>query len=228
MKAHLLAAKGAGDWTVVVADLQTQGRGREGRRWESRKGGLWFSVILRPKIPAGRVSLLQFLASNATRNAVLELTGVRASVKWPNDLVLKSGKLAGILVESKTIGDKVSHVIVGIGLNVNQNAAHLPTGATSILLRSGRRHALARLLASILTNMKSQYEDLENPTKILEEWWANCIHRPVHVQVETSEGTVRGISTGIDREGALLVETERHVVERVEAGTLRILDSKGT
>jgi len=223
VKAKALASNDALEWTVLVSDVQTRGRGREGRRWESHKGGLWFSVILRPKLPAGKVSLLQFLASNATRRAVVEETGVRAWMKWPNDLVLESGKLAGTLVESKSVGDKVSFVVVGIGLNVNQTKRQLPTAATSIYVSSGREHRLDDLLKSIVDNMRSQYQSLSDSGKILDEWWRNCIHRSRLVQVETPRGVVKGVNIGINPEGSLLIETSKLVVETVVEGRLRIL-----
>ncbi len=188
----------------------------------SHMGGLWFSVILRPKLPVGKVSLLQFLASNATRRAVAEQTGVQAWTKWPNDLVLESGKLAGILIESKSVSDKVSFVIVGIGLNVNQTKRQLPGGATSIYLSSGREHRLDDLLKGILDNMRSEYQSLSDSAKIIGEWWRNCIHRYRLVQVETPTGIVKGTSVGINPEGSLLIETGKLGVETVVEGRLRI------
>ncbi len=181
------------------------------------------SVILRPKLPAGKVPVFQFLASNATRRAVVEKTGVRAWTKWPNDLVLESGKLAGTLVESKNVGDKVSFVIVGIGLNVNQTKRQLPAGATSIYVSSGREHRLDDLLEGIVDNIRSEYQSLNESAKILGEWWRNCIHRPRLVQVETPRGVVKGVNIGINPEGSLLIETGKLVVETVVEGRLRIL-----
>lgn len=222
-KAKALAQDSAPEWTIVVSDTQTRGRGRMGRKWESQKGGLWFSVILRPIIPAGNVPVLQFLASNATRQAVYERTAVRAWTKWPNDLVLESKKLAGILVESKSEGDSVCFAVVGIGLNVNQRTGELPTGATSLYEVSGRKYRLNHLLEEIIKNMKKEYRRLKHPIEILDEWWRNCIHRSRQVQVKTRSGVVKGITTGIDLDGSLLLETGEHVLERLVEGTLRPL-----
>src|SRR5213594_566422 len=156
-RAQLLAEQGAPDWTIVTAEIQSRGRGRAGKDWMSPKGGLWFSVILRPKIQTGRLGLLQFLVSNSIRRALEKETSVRLGVKWPNDLVHESGKLGGLLVESKSVGDKASHVIVGVGLNVNLRREQLPAGATSTYMVSGRKHDLEKLLAAIVTDMKSEY-----------------------------------------------------------------------
>ncbi len=225
-KAKALAEDSAPEWTVVVSDIQTHGKGRMGRKWESHKGGLWFSVILRPGILARSVPMLQFLASNATRRAVHERAGVQAWTKWPNDLVLDSGKLAGILVESKSEGDMVCFAVVGIGLNVNQRMGELPAGATSLYEVSRRKHRLNDLMEEIVQNMKKEYRRLKNPVEIFDEWWRNCVHRSRQVQVKTRSGVVKGMSSGIDLDGSLLVETGEPALEKLVEGTLRVLNDQ--
>ena len=220
--AKLLASRGATDWTVVVSEAQTGGRGRTGKRWESRKGGLWFSVILHPRIPPGKVPLLQFVTSNAIRRAIVEKAGVRIWTKWPNDLVTETGKLAGILVESNVKADNVSFAVVGIGINVNQGKDELLPGATSVHTISHHKHSLEGLMNRIVENMKSRYDELDNPAVLLKEWWTGCIHRSKQVEVQTGNGIVKGVSTGVDLDGSLLVQTEKGA-ERVVEGTLRVL-----
>src|SRR5690348_6233842 len=144
-----------------MADIQTKGRGRGRNRWDSPKGGLWFSVLLRPKIQTPKLPLLQFLAAVATRTALEEATGLSVRLKWPNDLVIGNSKLGGILLESKTQGDSVLFVILGIGLNINQSKDLLPPGATSLRLESGERYNLLLLLRTILDEMRSSYDDLD-------------------------------------------------------------------
>jgi BirA family transcriptional regulator, biotin operon repressor / biotin---[acetyl-CoA-carboxylase] ligase len=209
---------------VVVADVQTKGRGRGRKKWESPKGGLWFSIILRPKVWTPRLSLLQFLAAVATRQALGQETGLGVKLKWPNDLVIGNSKLGGILIESKTQGDRVRFAILGIGLNINQEKTQLPPGAISLRLLSGRKHDLRLILRTILDQIKSTYNDLDNPSKIMEDWWHNCIHRPLRVQVTISKGTVTGISRGVDDDGSLLIETDDHRIRKVNEGSLRILN----
>ena len=221
--AYRLAQQSAPEWTVVVADVQTEGRGREGKKWESPKGGLWFSILLRPRIPALRLSLLQFSAAIATREALENETGVNVKVKWPNDLVLGTAKLGGILIESKTLGDSVSFAIVGIGVNINQSESQLPPGAVSLRLVSRKKHDLRTLLRAILDQIKSSSDDLDNASRIMEEWWHNCIHRPLRVQVTLPKGAVSGISKGIDEDGALLIETDGGKIRKVSEGSLRLL-----
>jgi len=145
-------------------------------------------------------------------------------LKWPNDLVLGNAKLGGILIESKTQDKRVSFAILGIGLNVNQGKAHLPPEAISVRLVSKKQHDLRVLLRAILNQIRSSFDDLDHPSKIMDEWWRNCIHRQLRVQVTLPEDTVTGISRAIDEDGSLLIETDDHRILRVKEGSLRILN----
>ncbi len=220
-KARVLAEGGAREWTVVVSEVQTQGRGRSGKKWQSRKGGLWFSVILRPRISPGNVSMLQFFASNATRKAIVEETGLETETKWPNDVIFETRKIAGILVESKSQGTQLSFIIVGIGLNVNQRKSTLPVGATSIYATSRERHNVELLMTRIVETMKSDYALLETPDEILNQWWTACIHRSKIVEIQTTSGFRNGISKGIDTDGSLLIEQNGRT-EHIMEGTLTV------
>ncbi len=208
----------------MVADVQTKGRGRGGNKWESPKGGLWFSILLRPNLLSQRLLLLQFLAATATRKAIEDETGLKVMLKWPNDLVLGNAKLGGILIESKTQEEKVSFAILGIGLNVNQGKDQLPSGATSMRLVSGKQHDLRVLLRAILDQIRSSFDDLNHPSKIMDEWWRSCIHRPLRVQATLPKDTVTGISRAIDEEGSLLIETDDHKIRKVKEGSLSVLN----
>jgi len=222
--AYRLAQQSAPVWTVVVANVQTKGRGRGRKKWESLKGGLWFSILLRPKSPTAKLPLLQFLAAVAARQALENETGLHVKLKWPNDLVLGTAKLGGILIESKTLGDTTSFAILGIGLNINQSKAQLPPGAVSLRLVSKKQNDLRALLRVILDQIKSSFDDFDNPSKIMEEWWRNCIHRPLRVQVTLPKGTVKGISRAIEKDGSLLIETDDHTIRKVSEGSLSILN----
>ncbi len=223
--AKMLANRGAREWTVVVAEVQTRGRGRSGRKWQSHKGGLWFSVILRPKISPGSVAMLQFFASNSTRKAIMEETGIEAGTKWPNDIIFEKRKMAGLLVESKSEGNQVSFVIVGIGLNVNQSQSTLPEGATSVYEAGREKYNVEQLMNRIVENMQHDYSILETPDKILSEWWTNCIHRSKNVEIQTVGETKSGISNGIDADGSLLLEKNART-EHIMEGTLRVLNEQ--
>jgi BirA family transcriptional regulator, biotin operon repressor / biotin---[acetyl-CoA-carboxylase] ligase len=222
--AYQLAEKSAPDWTVVAADVQTKGRGRGQNKWKSPKGGLWFSIILRSRLSGQTLPLLQFLTAVATRTAVENETGLGVKLKWPNDLVIGKAKLGGILIESKTLGAQVSFAILGVGLNINQSKAQLPSGATSLQLVSGKQQDIRLLLRAVLHQIRSSFDLLDQPSKLMEEWWRNCVHRPMRVRITDSSRAVTGISRGIDENGALIIETDDHRIRRVTEGSLGILD----
>lgn len=184
---------------------------------------MWFSILLRPDTPLGRLPVLQYLAANASRQALENETGLRAQLKWPNDLMIGSAKLGGILTESKSVRERVLFTVIGIGLNVNQRASELPVGATSVLQVTGLRFNREKLLRTILDQMVSKYLDIDDPVVIVREWWRNCMHRPPIVQIAFDKGSVTGISRGIDQNGTLTIETEDRRLVSVSEGTLRVV-----
>jgi BirA family transcriptional regulator, biotin operon repressor / biotin---[acetyl-CoA-carboxylase] ligase len=220
--AYQLAEKRAPEWTVVSATIQTQGRGRSGKTWESAKGGLWFSVILKPQVPISTVSLLQFAAANSVLKAIERDTDTVALAKWPNDIMLTSQKLGGILLESKVIADSPQFVVVGIGVNVNQATENLPDGATSIFAATGRKTPLERLLESTVETLQENYRAIEEPGRLISEWWERCQHRSKSVLVDTAGGPVKGVNIGIDNRGRLMVKTPDGDIDTVEDGTLKM------
>jgi len=220
-KAKTLAEKRAAEWTVVTAEAQTQGRGRSGRIWKSPKGGLWFSLIVRPKISIDRIPLLQFSFANALRKGIEEVYGVQSEAKWPNDIVVDGKKLAGILIETKISGPELVYAIVGLGLNVNLTAEQLPTGATSIFLVKEKRFSLEMTLSSILTVLERHYETLRDESAVVGDWWKHCAHRMKPVIVETGKGKVRGKSVGVNLDGSIIIQTDQGNLT-IPDGTLRL------
>lgn len=206
---------------MVVSEVQTQGRGRSGRIWKSPKGGLWFSIIIKPKIPVGQTPLLQFLFANALRTAIEGLSSVQPEVKWPNDLVVNWKKLAGILIETKISNSQIVYAIIGVGLNVNLSAEELPVGATSILMVSKKRFSLEGTLSSILTTMQERYETLQDQESVVGDWWNHCAHRMKPVTIETGKDLVGGKCVGVNLDGSIIVETDRGKVT-IPDGTLRL------
>jgi BirA family biotin operon repressor/biotin-[acetyl-CoA-carboxylase] ligase len=143
-----LAAAGCPDGTVVVAEEQTAGEGRQGRRWHSEKGaGLYVSIVLRPVLPAESLLTLALALGLAAREAILEATGISCELKWPNDLLAGGRKCAGILAQRTP-----EAVIAGIGINVNQESfpAELGGRATSLRMQSGRVESREDLLVNLL------------------------------------------------------------------------------
>lgn len=161
--AQLLADRGAPEGTLVVARSQTAGRGRLGRSWASPPGkGLWFSIVLTPAAPPAIVPQIPLVAAVAVARGLAEAAHIAVSIKWPNDIMIKGRKLCGILAESRTQGDKLTYVILGIGLNTNATREDFPPGladiATSIFLETGAQVKDIRLLGAILNEIERWYD----------------------------------------------------------------------
>ncbi|GAA0510218.1 BirA family transcriptional regulator, biotin operon repressor / biotin-[acetyl-CoA-carboxylase] ligase [Halorubrum aquaticum] len=226
-RARALAAEGETD-VAVVADEQTGSRGRLEREWVAPSGGVWVSILTRPSVAPARAPLFTLAAAVAIADACREV-GVDATIKWPNDVLVEGSdeaseggdpvgrggrKLAGILTEMEGEADRVSWLVVGIGVNANLDAETLPAGATSLRAERGgdvdRRRFLARLL--------ERYAELaDDPDAILPAWRERASTIGRRVRVETASGTVTGRAVDVEPPGALVVETEEGRT-RVHAG----------
>jgi BirA family biotin operon repressor/biotin-[acetyl-CoA-carboxylase] ligase len=218
-----LAARGAAEGAVVVADAQTTGRGRRGRTWFSPAGsGLYVSVVLSPgraRVASERAMALTTLAAGvALSEAIEHTTGLSADIKWPNDLMVGRRKLAGILAEG------VAHdsVVLGYGVNVGLAAypPELADRATSLESELGRGIDRAMLFAESLASLAARYGDLLTGEydAILDAWRARAPgSRGARVSWETLLGPRSGVTAGIDDRGALLVQVEGRI-ERLVAG----------
>jgi BirA family transcriptional regulator, biotin operon repressor / biotin---[acetyl-CoA-carboxylase] ligase len=211
------AAEEAPEGTVLVAEHQEAGRGRLARVWVSPpRAGLTVSVLLRPDVPASRRSWLPLLTGVALAEAVREVTGVRAALKWPNDLLAADGgKLAGILAEASG-----SAVVVGVGLNVSTTAPELPEGGTSLLLAGARSLDREALLTGYLRALGTRYrrwsESLGDPvgSGLARDYLAWSATVGTSVAVTLPDGTVvEGLAEAVDWDGRLVVATAAGRVE---------------
>jgi BirA family biotin operon repressor/biotin-[acetyl-CoA-carboxylase] ligase len=203
-EAARLAEGGAPEGTVVWSREQTGGRGRRGRHWASPIGNLYTSTILRPACHAARAAELGFVAALAV--ADIAPVGHDVRVKWPNDVLIDGGKVAGILPESAVgAGGEVDHVVMGIGVNVGF-APQLPDmrypGAT---LGGSVEEALERLTAALAARL-AQWRS-EGFETVRAAWLAKAGPLGLEVDVRLGEELVRGRFAGMDREGALLLDT---------------------
>jgi BirA family biotin operon repressor/biotin-[acetyl-CoA-carboxylase] ligase len=215
------AAIGGADqgWTVIT-DLQLEGRGRRGRPWLApSQTALLFSTILHP--PVDVLPLLPLLAGLSVAGGVEVATGVVAQLKWPNDVLVNDHKLAGILMEHPG----GAAVILGVGVNVNQLAADLPEGATSLLALTG--HSLDRepLLAAILNDLANAYDraDREGVDWIVPGWRSRSSMLGKPVAFQRDGATVKGIAEDLGVDGALLVRLEDGTRVSVVAGEVERL-----
>lgn len=208
-----LAAAEEPEGGLVLAEEQTAGRGRRDRAWSSRPFlGIYASLILRPAIPAGRAPLLTFMAAVAAADALNEIPGVRARIKWPNDVVAQDRKLAGVLAEVRGSEPEVREMVVGLGVNVNQGEEDFPAElrgrATSVRLLTGAAHPRAPILAALLEGFERRYARLlrDGPGTLLREWESlSALSAGARLQVEGPAGRIAGTFAGIDEEGSLLL-----------------------
>ena len=201
--AHLADA-GAPEGTVVWSREQTGGRGRRGRHWASPVGNLYTSTILRPDCPAQRAAELGFAAALAVADIVP--AGREVRVKWPNDVLVDGGKIAGILLES-AIGQtgQVQHVVAGIGVNIGF-APQLPEMRYPGSALGGSVEAALEKLTAALAARLAEWRR-EGFETVRAAWLAKAGPLGAEVDVKLGEGLVRGRFAGLDREGALLLDT---------------------
>jgi len=204
-----MAENGAPHGTVVVADAQTAGRGRMGRRWVSPAGkNLYVSLLLRPSVPAADAPRLALVAGVALADTV-EAMGVTASLKWPNDLYCGGRKAAGILAEMASDPGGVRHVVIGVGLNVNMEEADFPPdlrdAATSLRIRAGRTFRRADVLARLLDAFGTRYAEFIGGgfSTLRDGWDRRDFLRGRRVLLRRQGGEGWGTADGLDTAGAL-------------------------
>jgi BirA family biotin operon repressor/biotin-[acetyl-CoA-carboxylase] ligase len=225
-----LARDGVKEGVVVFAESQTRGRGRLGRRWLSPSGkGLWMSVLLRPKLPLEAVTQLTIASATALARAIRAQTDLRPEIKWPNDLLLKGRKLAGILTELSGELDKVKYIILGIGVDVNLKPADYPSElrqlATSLHIESGHEVDRAALATAILRELDKDYLRVSTGgfDELADEWEAQCTTLGQEVLIQMGMHKLRGRAESLDSDGALLVRTHHGHLERVSGGDVTLV-----
>jgi BirA family biotin operon repressor/biotin-[acetyl-CoA-carboxylase] ligase len=227
--AEKLARDGVREGVVVFAESQTKGRGRLGRKWMSpTHKGLWLSVLLRPDVRPQEATQLTVISATALRRAIKTVTGVAVEIKWPNDLLIGGKKVVGILTEMSAEVDRVRHIILGIGVDVNQDAEEFPPElrsiATSLKLAAGEEICRAELATEILRELDADYARIcaGKFSAVADEWEAACVTIGKNVTVHTGELKFRGRAEALDDDGALLVRTEHGLLERVIGGDVML------
>lgn len=227
--AKSLAAQGAPEGTVVVADEQTAGRGRMERRWLAPPGDcLLCSILFRPKLPPIQAQRLTMLCSLAAADAVEQVAKLSVALKWPNDLIIQSPnwkKLAGILTETGLVGKRLEFAVVGIGINVNVPPETLPTlapDATSVLAETGQKVDRVTLLAALLAGVEARYERLRMGKSPRAEWAARLATLGQRVDVITSKDVLAGVAESVDEDGALLLRAPDGRLHRLLAGDVTL------
>jgi BirA family biotin operon repressor/biotin-[acetyl-CoA-carboxylase] ligase len=218
-----LGIEGSPEGTLVIAESQTRGRGRLGRSWFSPKyKGIYFSLILKPKILPNFTSMLTLLCAVSICEAIKKITGLESQIKWPNDILISHKKVGGILTELKAEMDAVNFIIIGIGLNVNNDKKSLTSGATS--LKEHKKESINRigLLQEILRTMEANYLlfQKQGAKPILGKWREHNITLGRRVKVYVKNEYLEGEAFDIDTDGGLLIRKDSGVIEKVMSGDI--------
>jgi BirA family biotin operon repressor/biotin-[acetyl-CoA-carboxylase] ligase len=233
VRAKYLAGDGAPEGTVVVAEKQTQGKGRKGRTWFSPAGeGIYTSIILRPPISPNEAPKLTLMASVAIAEALLSLTSLKINIKWPNDILINGRKIAGILTEISTDMDRIDYVVIGVGVNVNTPRKGFPPDirytATSVFMETGKPFPRIALLRAYLEWLEIYYETFKTTgfDPILNRWkhladiigWRISVDLMDHVRV--------GEVLDIDKDGFLILRDQQGTIERIISGDVTLLSQE--
>lgn len=228
--AFRLAEEGAAEGTVIIAEAQKKGKGRLGRHWLSPPGvNLYCSVVLRPDILPVNAPQLTFLSAVAVARAIAATTTLAPCIKWPNDVLVNGRKVAGLLNEMSAETEKVNFVILGIGVNINMGRGEFPADlrhpASSLMLEGGAPVSRPAFIRCLLENLENLYDLYlaKGYAPIREAWLSSCNMLGRRVRVTFHGRETEGLATGIDPDGALLVQGDDGKVERVLAGDVKIL-----
>lgn len=225
VQARRLAEEGVLEGTVVVADRQSAGRGRLGRRWESPSGvNLYCSILLRPKIPVPQAPQLTFLSAVAVVETLNKVCQLSAKVKWPNDILVDGAKISGLLNEMNAETDQIHFVILGVGINLNMTKNQFPEElnypATSAFLETGKPVDRLVFLRTFLQCLDQHYTEFlqEGFVPIRQRWESYCDMMNMQVMVDQGSESLHGTVVGLDLDGALLLQLDNGQVERIMAG----------
>lgn len=229
--AKRIALEGAVDGTVIVAAEQTMGRGRLGRSWESLQGkGIYLSVLLRPAMEPVETPILTIAAAVAVSNGISEATGIATGIKWPNDLVIDGKKVCGILFEMSTEADRVSSIILGIGINYSQEPSDFPAELRdrAISLKTASREPAQLSKLSIIRAVLRHLDNVinfilsGNEEKVLDMWRARSVTIGRQVSFTLKNTQYTGVATDITRDGKLSVECTDGVRRELLSGEVSV------
>ena len=228
MQAKLDAENGAPQGALLVADMQTAGRGRRGRTWNSPAGiNVYFTLILKPDYAPDKASMVTLLMALAVAEGIRETCGIEAGIKWPNDIVVNGRKVCGILTEMSVEREFIHYVVIGVGINVGiqEFAPELTASATSLEAECGKSVSKAGLIANTMQAFEKYYEKFQSSTDlsgVLTEYNGRLVNRGREVRVLDPKGEYQGVAQGINSTGELLVSMEDGSVSRVYAGEVSV------
>jgi BirA family biotin operon repressor/biotin-[acetyl-CoA-carboxylase] ligase len=223
-----LAADGVPEGTVVIAETQTSGKGRLGRKWISPKGNLYLSVILRPNIPMHKAPLITLTGAVAVASAIRTTCGLEAGIKWPNDILISGKKVCGLLTEMSAEQDRIRHIVLGIGVDVNMEMGELPldvrSSSTTLAAEVGAKINRTALLQQILRDLERWYQKfLGNEGDVLNEWKKLNMTVGNRITVSGAGEALDGLAQGVDSDGRLIVRLDNGTIRTLAAGDVTIV-----
>jgi BirA family biotin operon repressor/biotin-[acetyl-CoA-carboxylase] ligase len=226
-----LAQKGAVDGTVVIAETQTGGKGRLGRTWTSPAGNLYVSVVLRPAVPVSKAPLITLMGAVAVASGVRRQCGLPAGIKWPNDILLSGKKVSGLLTEMSAEPDRIRHIVLGIGVNVNMDGRALQPDvrrmSTTLAAAMGRPVDRTALLRTLLAELDLWYHRfLQNDADVLAAWKELNVTLGHRVAVSGGGAKLEGLARSVDAEGRLILKLDDGTLRQVAAGDVTIVKGK--
>ena len=220
-----LARKGCPDFTVVIAGRQKKGRGRLKRVWVSDAGGLYFTLVLRPRLPIVLSTRVSFLASLTLARVLRDWCGIDAKVKWPNDILVQERKISGMLTEMEAEADRVNFINIGIGINVNNDPSRSEPQASSIKKILGKSVSRKELLARFLDEFESRMQQVDLDG-IVSEWKKYTLTLNRRVRIVTNRETSEGLAVDVDDNGALVLELADGSLKKILYGDCFHADRK--
>ena len=228
--AKVLANHDAEEGTILISEIQTNARGRLGKKWEAPDGGVWMSMILRPQVPPARIGLITLATGVAIAKAIRSL-GVDAKIKWPNDVLIHGNKISGVLTEVNATFNEIDWVVVGIGIDSNLKledfSEDIRIGTTTLTEELPSKVDENELIAILLNEFEKVYQlykDGEIET-ILKDWrdLSDTIGKYVNI-TQTGGKITQGYVIGINNEGSLIIERQDGTLEKIISGELRTVE----
>lgn len=221
--AEFLAENGTDEGTIIISEIQTHGKGRHGRKWESPKGGVWLSIILKPDIIPSKAPFIT-LATGVAVAKTLQNFGAEARIKWPNDILINDKKVSGILTEASTISNKIDYVIVGVGIDNNFSISQFPEELQKIstTLENELKTEVkdTELISKFLNEFEKIYDLFkeEKIDEILNDWRKMSATIGNHVEIKQGPKSIKGYVVGINDEGALVLEENNGNLREITSG----------